>query len=257
MGARRLELVVLGSGASAPARDPRKVRNPAGYAVLAGRETLLFDLGFGNLRQMARGGLDPASVTDVFISHRHPDHVGDLAALLFYYRYERRPRSGRLRVFGPPGFASFLKSWRRSFSPWLDPRGYRLQVRELAEGGGVRGSGWTVGAYRSLHNTESLAYRLEAGNKSLVYSGDTGYDTGLAAFARGCDLFLLECSLGRSERYAWHLNASQALDLIRLSGCRRALLTHLGQAALADVRGMLRASAVPAEPACDLLRVKF
>ena len=71
---------VLGSGAFAPGPGERgrRVRNPSGYAVETPRGVVLFDLGFGNLRQLYRAGLESRRVTHAFFSHRHPDHVGDL-----------------------------------------------------------------------------------------------------------------------------------------------------------------------------------
>jgi len=56
-------------------------------AVKAGDRTLLFDSGAGSAfgesaghlpASMAAAGIDPASVTDVFISHAHGDHLGGL-----------------------------------------------------------------------------------------------------------------------------------------------------------------------------------
>src|SRR5579883_715549 len=103
-----MELIVLGSGSAFPGGDP--ARNPAGYALrLDKQKTVLFDLGFGDLRQLWRAGESVESVTDVFCSHRHPDHIGDLPALLFTLRYDAKPRSGRLRLWGPSGFSSFIK----------------------------------------------------------------------------------------------------------------------------------------------------
>lgn len=247
---------MLGSGAFAPARNPKKVRNPSGYAVRLGRRLILFDFGFGNLRQLARAGLDPVGISDVFLSHRHPDHAGDLAALLFYYRYDRKPKSKTLRVFGPRGLKSFLKRLGSAFHPWLEPRGYALKICELRPGEGVHGPGWSVASIESQHNTPSLSYRLSAGGKSMVYSGDSGYDLKLAEFARDCDLFLLECTLADRERYKWHLNASQALQLVQDSRCRKAVFTHLSEGSQA---GLIRRKGPGKRVmlAEDLMRVVF
>ncbi len=233
-----MELTVLGSGSFALPRGARKkVRNPAGYAVRLRGGILLFDLGFGNVRQLARAGLDPSAVTDAFFTHRHPDHTADLAALLFLFRYDAAPRAGKVRLWGPPGFRAFVKKLSRAYDPWLTPRGYRLEIRELRDGSRAEGAGWRVDCLSVRHSTPTLAYRLSSGARSLVYSGDTGPARRLPDFARGCGLFLLEATLGEGESHPGHLNPRQALAAFRASGARKGLFTHLS---LASERGLRR-----------------
>lgn len=250
-----MELTVLGSGAFAPERGA-SVRNPSGYAVRLGRRVLLFDLGFGNVRQLARAGLDPALTTDVFLSHRHPDHIGDLAALLFLFRYDVRPRAGRLRVWGPKGLKRFWGDLKKAYEPWLTPRGYRLELRELEGGERAAGPGWRVETLSVPHPTPALAYRLTAGGKSLVYSGDTGFTLRLAAFAGDCDLFLLECSVPQRRAMPGHLTPKQALRIADASGCRRVLLTHVSAASAAEARRLLKPGG-KVRIACDLMRLRI
>lgn len=249
------EFVVLGSGSFAPARPGTgTVRNPAGYAVRLGGEVILFDLGFGNLRQLCRAGLDPDGVGTVFFTHRHPDHVGDLAALLFRWRYEGRPRKGRLRLFGPRGFKSFAARLERAYHPWLRPRGWSMSVEDLADRAVVRGDGWKVACREVPHTTESLAYRLEAGSASLAYTGDTGWDPGLARFAEKVSLFAVEATLADGERMEGHLRVAEALDLGRASGAERVLLTHLTPSSEQGLRRRL--ARLPwARAAEDLMRL--
>ncbi|MBI4377171.1 MAG: ribonuclease Z [Elusimicrobia bacterium] len=234
----RPKLIILGSGAFAA--ESGKVRNPAGYAVAAGGRLLLFDLGFGNVRQLARAGFAIEEVSDVFISHRHPDHVGDLAALLFTFRYGSKPKTGRLRLWGPRGFGRFLRGISSAYRPWLDPRAYRLEIRELSGGARVARGDWTLATMNTAHPTPTLAFRWSYKGRSLVYSGDTGYAPGLAEFASGCDLLLLECTVSRRDRVEGHLNPRQALGLIDQSRCRRAILTHLSRASAREASRLLR-----------------
>ncbi|MFH1725227.1 MAG: ribonuclease Z [Elusimicrobiota bacterium] len=230
-GSEAFDFVVLGSGCYEPGLPgPGKVRNPAGYAVRRGDQVLLFDLGFGNLRQLVRAGLRPDEVSHVFVTHRHPDHIGDLPALLFYYRYDGRPRRGRLRLYGPRGFRNFLERLTRAHHPWLRPRGFRMSVEELEEPAVVRGEGWRVACREVPHTTESLAYRFECRGGSVCYTGDTEWDSGLARFAAGTDLLVVECSLADRARTAGHLRVSEAIRLGRMSGARRVLLTHFSPA---------------------------
>lgn len=254
---RGFGVVVLGSGAFTPARKPAQVRNPAGYAAVLPKGLLLFDLGFGDLWQLARCGLRPAAATDLFLTHRHPDHSGDLAALLFHLRYDEPPRSGRLRLWGPRGTAAFVAGLRRVLRPWLDPRGYRLEVRELAAGDRASGPGWRVDTLAAVHPTAALCYRLEAAGRRLVISGDTGPGAGLERFAAGCDLLVLEATLPAGQRDPGHCAADQALDLARACRPRRVLFTHLCAASAGSLRRLLkREKGLRARLAQDRLRLR-
>jgi len=245
-----LELVVLGSGNYAPGRG-KTVRNPAGYAVRAGEDLVLFDLGSGNVRQLARAGLRAEDVTDVFLTHRHPDHCGDLPALLFalHAAPHPKPRRGRLRVWGPAGTRELVGGLCRLWRPWLDPRGYVLEVRELADGGEVQGVGWIVEAKSVPHTTAALAYRLSRGSASLVYSGDMEYDPSFARFAAACDLLLVECTADADDAVPGHLSARQALELSRAARAGKTLLTHLSDASAAEARRL-----VEGDPCVSLAR---
>ena len=253
-----LELVVLGSGSFAPAigEAPADVRNPAGYALRVDDDLLLFDFGFGNLRQLFRANLNPASVTHAFFSHRHPDHVGDLPALLFYLRHAHKPSSGKLGLYGPRGFKAFVGRLMKAHHPWLSPRGYGIEIRELEDRESVGKKRWKVSCREVPHSTEALAFRLDSSSGSFCYTGDTGFDPGLCLFAKDADLFVLECSLPDHKKFPHHLQVSQAMTLFKHSGAKRGLLSHFSQASYADLRKKLgRNSGM--KPAQDLMRIKI
>jgi ribonuclease BN (tRNA processing enzyme) len=252
------EFVVLGSGgfeSCGPA-----ARAPSGYALKLASGTLLFDLGFGCLRQLVRAGLSPEGVTHAFFTHRHPDHVGDLPALLFHLSYTSAPRSRKLKVFGPRGFAAFVERLSRAHHPWLRPRGYALSVQELEEGAVVSGEGFKVVCREVPHTTEALAYRLESREGSLCLSGDTAYDEGLAVFAAGAGLFVLECSLDGRSKTPGHLNVQQSIELGRRSAARRVLYSHLSvssERALLRLKRLRRLRPGREGLAEDLLRIRL
>jgi ribonuclease BN (tRNA processing enzyme) len=250
-----LDLTVLGSGGYAPGRG-KPVRNPAGYAVRAGDDVLLLDLGFGNVRQLARAGIRVEEVSDVFLSHLHPDHCGDLPALLFAYRGPEKPRGKRLRVWGPTGARAFVAALCSAWSPWLDPRGFALEVRELADGGEALGVDWLLEARSVPHSAPALAYRVSRGNASLVYSGDMERDAGFARFAKGCDLLLIECTSGADDARPGHLSARQALEISRASGAAKTLLSHLSDESAAEAQRLIAGDPRVAL-AKDLLRRKI
>ncbi len=253
-----MELFILGSGSFKPARHPQAVRNPTGLAVRLKKDLIFFDLGFGNVWQLARCGLRTQSATDVFLTHRHPDHSGDLAALLFHLRYDSPPQSGRLRLWGPKGTIAFVKRLRRTFLPWLEPQHYRLEVRELRDGKTARGSGWRVDCLHAPHPTPALSYRLSAAGKSLVISGDSGPNPPFARFAAGCDTLLLEAGLESNAKAPVHLNAQQAVDLACSIAPRQTIFYHLTEASAKELRALLKSHrGLRGRVAADLMRVRI
>lgn len=206
---------------------------------LSGGRTLVFDLGYGNVRALQRAKFDLASITDVFISHRHPDHCSDIAALLFAFRYSLKPKSGTLRLWGPKGFSTFVRRLRLAHEPWCDARGYDLEVREIGLGS-VFQEDWSVQSLPVPHPTPALAYRLTYKGKSFAYSGDSGFNTALPDFASEADLFLLECASSEREAFDGHMTPRLALATLAASHCKRGVLTHVNAPALAELRKLKR-----------------
>jgi ribonuclease BN (tRNA processing enzyme) len=113
-------------------------------------------------------------------------------------------------------------AWDKLLAP-----GYPLELRELAPDERCElGPGVTLEARKVPHTAESVAYAVTDGQLRLVYTGDTGYDEGVAAWAAGCDVLLAECSLPEALAIPSHLTPAQAGRLARLAAARRLVLTH-------------------------------
>jgi ribonuclease BN (tRNA processing enzyme) len=74
------------------------------------------------------------------------------------------------------------------------------------------------------HTEGSLAYRVEAEGRSLVYSGDTDESDSLVDLARGADLLVLEAA--NPFKVPGHLTPAEAGRLAAKAGVGRVLLTH-------------------------------
>lgn len=219
-----MRLVTVGTGAAAP--SPRRVC--AGHLVVAADVRLLMDCGSGVVHRMAALRLDWSAITHVALTHFDNDHVSDLATLLVAFRYgQLPPRSAPCTILGPPGTAAFLgrlaaAAWDKLLAP-----GYPLAVREVTPGEPVElDAGVTLEAHAVPHTEESVGYAVAADGVRLVYTGDTGYDEGVAAWAAGCDLLLTECSLPDGMAIPSHLTPAQAGRMARLARARRLVLTH-------------------------------
>lgn len=62
--------------------------------------------------------------------------------------------------------------------------------------------------------------------KSIVYSGDTDFNTEIIELARDADVLILECSFPARNKIAGHLTPKEAAEIAKQSNCRQLILTH-------------------------------
>lgn len=223
-----MKLVVLGSGTSVP--HPR--RSSSAYWVEAGGRTLLLDPSAASVHRMPQEGCDWAELDAVWVSHFHLDHVGGLAPFLFGTKYapQTQKRTKPLHVYGGYGLRKLLEKFDGAYDYGLFKQPFPLEVREVSPRAEFDiFDGLRAETFSTPHTRESLAVRLTetGGGASLVYTSDTGYTEALGRFARGADLFLMECSFFRSKPVETHLELADAMRLAQLSGARRVVLAHL------------------------------
>jgi ribonuclease BN (tRNA processing enzyme) len=79
---------------------------------------------------------------------------------------------------------------------------------------------------------KSLAFRIEIGGRTIVFSGDSGWTEELVPFAAGADLFLCECTYFESGHLTFHLNYPLLAKQRARLDVKRLVLTHLGREVL-------------------------
>src|ERR1700694_3580520 len=67
---------------------------------------VLLDCGATSLVALAQQGIDPNTITTVFVSHMHVDHFGGIPPLILDGQFRRR--TAPLMVAGPHGLAARL-----------------------------------------------------------------------------------------------------------------------------------------------------
>jgi ribonuclease BN (tRNA processing enzyme) len=218
-----MRLTTIGTGTVAP--HPTRVC--AAHLVESADVRLLLDCGHGAVHRMAALGLDWTSITHVAISHFHPDHVGDLPLLIMAWRYGTLPpRTAPVTLIGPPGTVALIEHFAAALGDWLRAPDYPLAIEELASEASLDLGGARLSAWKVPHTEESVAYSVEAENRRLVYTGDTGFDEKLAEWARGADVLLAECSLPGEMALPTHLTPRQCGRLAQVAEPGRLVLTH-------------------------------
>lgn len=239
-----MKLTVLGCSGSAPRDD-----SPAsGYLLESGGTRIVVDLGNGVLGALQRFA-DPFAINAVLLSHLHPDHCADFAALAVWRRYHPRapynPAQWPTPVLAPAEAADRLAA--------LDaPNAAERAETDLSDvfeflrptENPIRIGSFTIRAIPVAHVCPAWGFRIAADGRVLAYTGDTGPCDGLLDLAEGADLLLSEASWPhRIDGPAGvHLSGVQAAEVARDAGARRLLLTHLqpwwdGAEILAEARG--------------------
>jgi ribonuclease BN (tRNA processing enzyme) len=233
-----MKITTIGTGTAAPSAS----RVCSAHLVEAGDVRLLLDCGSGAVHRMAQLGIDWMAITHVGLTHFHADHTTDLATLLFAWRYGAVPwRQDAITLFGPPGTRETVGRIDAAFGGSFATLGYPITVQEVADGERVElGPDVHITARKVPHTAESVAYSIEAGAHRLVYTGDTGPDPSLGAWAAGCDLLLAECSLPAPMKMATHLTPEDCAELARDAGPGTLVLTHFYPPVEAvDIRGII------------------
>lgn len=251
-----MKLTVLGSGTCVPYVK----RGSSGYVVETGESKLMLDCGSGSTWKLAHAGINYLEIDHIFFSHIHPDHTGDLAAFLFATKYSHGSPYGTgrkkpLSLWGGKGFPSFFSALKGAYDKWIEPEG--LSVEEL-RAGPKDFADFKLTAARSEHIKSSLAYRIEAEGKSLVYSGDTDYSEELIKLAWNTDLLLIECALTQVSKHKGHLTPGGVSKIVNASRAKRVVVTHLYPVCdREDVVGQIRENVeVEVIEAEDLLEIE-
>ena len=231
-----MRVVILGSGTGVPVKE----RGYAGLYLHVAGQHLLFDAGPGTLRQLSALGVTYRDLDRIFITHGHPDHCLDLVSILFAMRMPQPARTKPLIIYGPRGLNRLYRRLNTAFHGWIEPRTYRLMLRELGETQ-LRLKSYTVRTKRMHHATPALGYRLEARGNSVAYSGDTDVCEEIVELGRKADLLILECSMTDERKVAGHLTPTACGRIAAAAGCRHLVLTHFYPVFLGyDIRRRVR-----------------
>jgi ribonuclease BN (tRNA processing enzyme) len=210
-------------------------RSQSGYLIDSPAGHILMEAGPGLLPALKSNGISPNSFDLLLISHLHGDHFAGLPFLILDYMWET-PRKKLLTVAGPPKLEQRTWMLMRTMFPHFDLAKvkHKLKFVVLKPGSSTRLGKFKVSAIRSPHTTPdiSLSLRIDGGGKTIVFSGDTGWNDELVELSAGADLFLCECTYYESDHLTFHLNYPLLAANRGKFNVRRMVLTHLGREVL-------------------------
>jgi ribonuclease BN (tRNA processing enzyme) len=252
--AKPTTITLLGTGTPAPSLE----RQGSGYLIEVGDELLVMDHGPGAHHRLLESGRRAVDVRHAFFTHLHYDHCMDYARLVLQRWDQGADKIPDLEVYGPPPLARMTEQLfgadgvygpdirarieHQSSIDVFEARGGKAprkrpapRVRELRPGDVVQGKDWKVTVGRATHVQpflECLAFRLDAPDGSLCYTGDSGASEEIVALATGCDVLIHmnHYFSGTAPSPAYRAacgNHKDNAETAKRAGVKTLVLTHL------------------------------
>jgi len=242
-------VILLGTGGGP---RPNKMRSQSSWVVLVDEVPYVVDCGEGVSRQLVLANVPLRNLKYIFITHHHSDHNLDYGNLI--YNAWVSGFKGRIDSYGPPPIEKMTKLY-------LEMNAYDINIRIPDEGrpplspmifahefskDGVVMQNENVKVTAALVNhppvEPSFAYRFDAPDRSIVFSGDTTPCDNLIKLAQGADVLVHEVihkpSLARlmaripnAERLVEHIVASHTTHIdvgkvAKAASVKTLVLTH-------------------------------
>ena len=167
--------------------------------IEANGQTLTFDVGRGALQNIYLSRIDPRSVTKIFLTHLHSDHIEGLPAVWMtpWFMFGRTPS---LEIWGPQGTQQMVDGTRMMYGHDVEHRAnptfkreyLDITVHEIAEGVVYDDGGVKVTAFPVEHDdgNPAFGYRIDVAGRSILLSGDTTYSENVVRYGMNDDLIV-------------------------------------------------------------------
>lgn len=206
--------------------------------VESGTSSILLDCGFTASCRFWGQATRPLELDAVFVSHFHADHYFGLPALVV--RSIEEGRTKRLTILGPSGIESrFNRLMELAYSNAMTKARFEIFFIECVPGEDFKHSGFRFRFALNDHSMPCLAIRLDAGGKSLYYSGDGKPTDATVDLAENCDLVVHE-AFTLDEITLGHGDVGTSLEMARKSGAKACALVHMKRTIRHTMMDMIR-----------------
>lgn len=202
-------------------------KNCPGYLVTTNDAKILLDCGNGITRNLNY----PEDIEDliIIISHYHKDHYGDLLSLAYdSYVYNKLGLlKNKIKVYIPKPTSNQEEIDYQFITNLGEEQYFDIHLYSLTDKITIGNA--KISFSNNPHSIPSYSIKIQEQDKSLVYSGDTGYiGNTIEKFAAGSNLLICESTFlkGQQRNKDYHLYANEAAQIAKKSQVKQLLLTH-------------------------------
>ena len=250
-------IYILGAGTPTPTPE----RFGSSYVAEVGGEYLMFDCGPSTTHKLVKVGLWPTQIDYLFFTHHHFDHDVDYPCFLLCRWDQSIGRENPLRVFGPhlteqlthrlldEEIGAYAHDWlARVNSPasqqvhvnrggTLPRKPPEVHAKDIGPGLVYEGKSWRVTAAPAEHVQpflDSVAYRLDSDEGSVIFTGDTQPCQSVVDLARGADVMICMCwddqeTMADVGEARGQCGTTGAAEMAKEAGVKKLVLSHMGR----------------------------
>ena len=248
-----MKIHLLGSGMPTASAN----RHGSSYVINVGNQYLMFDCGPATTNKLVKSGIRPTWVDHLVFTHHHYDHNVDYPCFLLT-RWDETTAVNELRVFGPTlteqlthrlmdeNVGAFAPDWIARINHPLSLNSYVKKggvlprqppvthARDIGPGSVVSGPNWSLSAAPAVHVEpwlDSLAYRLDTEEGSVVVTGDTAPCESVTELARDVDTMISLCAFVQEDidgtpEAQYMCGSRDVAKMAQEAGAKRLVLTH-------------------------------
>jgi ribonuclease Z len=201
------KIIILGTAAAIPSEGADNTH----LVILSQKRIILVDTATNPILSLSKAGLDPNSITDLILTHFHPDHVSGLPILMITMWLTGRKET--LDIYGLDNTLGRVRQMLELFniSQWVNmfPINYHS-----SEQGGINtlfsdDVMTAIGAeVKHLIPTMGLRFEFNSSGKVIAYTCDSEPCDAIQRLAKGADILLHE-SAGNSKGHSSALHAGE------------------------------------------------
>jgi ribonuclease BN (tRNA processing enzyme) len=196
------QVVLLGTKGGPAIREGSPM--PTSSILSLAGQWAVVDCGLGVTKGLVDQGFALKDLSLVFITHLHSDHYLELGPLI--HTAWTAGLKTPVTVWGPSGLQRYWQGFLLSMAEDIETRikdegrpdllGL-VSFHTIRPGQPISEGAWTIEALLSIHPPliESFSLSFRAGDRHVVFSGDTAHNPALVDFAKGAGLLVHEAML--------------------------------------------------------------
>ncbi|MCF0225989.1 MAG: MBL fold metallo-hydrolase [Methanobrevibacter sp.] len=182
------------------------------------------DPGPGALVRTYQFGLDPRTLSGVFISHAHTDHYTDGEILIEAITKGMTRNQGVIM-----GSRSVFEGYKK-FGPCISDYHRSKSENILLKPNDVKTvNDFTIKGTKTIHGDPTgVGFQIDNGDIKISYTSDTSYFEGLSDYHEGADILIASVLRSGDRTIRGHMCSTNFIQLINEVKPKLAIMTHFG-----------------------------